>query len=169
MHPSGPIGGTLIIDDDVGLLNSWTRLANSRGLQVSTASSWDEGLALFHVLSPDLVIADYNLPGSKHGLRLLAMIRRLRPSVRLLLISGAVEPSTLAQVEPSDVVDRVLSKGETAEATEVVMKEIRDASDRSGDRTDWRAFATAFLRAEGMATGDLDEIDSQLKNSIDSQ
>jgi CheY-like chemotaxis protein len=157
---------TLIIDDDVALLDTWTRLAATKGYQVLVASSWDEGLALFHTLSPDLVIADYNLPGSSHGLRLLAEIRRLRPSVRLVLISGAVEPSALDRAESLDVVDRVLSKGDSATARSVVLAEIERASNQADRPTDWRAFAAASSAAAGSSSDDLESIDALLSSNV---
>lgn len=157
---------TLIIDDDVDLLDTWTRLAHAKGLAVNTAPTWDEGIALFHILSPDLVIADYNLPGSAHGLQLLAEIRRLRPSVRLVLISGAVEPSKLVEVERLSVVDRVLSKGDAGTATSVVLEEIERASSQATRPTDWRAFATASLAAASSDAEALESVDVLLTSSL---
>ena len=129
----------LLIDDDIDLLDTWTRLAKAKGFTVATASTWDQGLALFHVLSPDLVIADYNLPGSAHGLKLLAEIRTLRPSVRLVLISGAVEPSELKKVEQLGIVHRVLSKGDSATATFAVLDEIERTASQAQLPTDWES------------------------------
>ena len=157
---------TLIIDDDEDLLHSWTRLAQTRGLSVLVASSWDQGLALFHALSPDLVIADYNLPGSSHGLKLLAEIRSLRPSVRLVLISGIVEPSALESAERLGVVDRVLSKGDSARATSVVLEEIERASKQGAAPTDWKSFAAASAVAAAADAQNLDEIDDLLRATV---
>jgi len=160
---------TLIIDDDVDLLDTWTRLAKTKDLEVTTASGWDEGLALFHILSPDLVIADYNLPGSAHGLQLLSEIRRLRPSVRLVLISGAVETSRLDELEALNIVDRVLSKGDSATATSVILEEIASAAAQSRLPTDWRTFAEASLAAASSDNNALDQIDLLLTASIETE
>ena len=164
--PHNAEASALIIDDDVALLDSWTRLARVDGFDVVTADTWDEGLALFHVLSPDLVIADYNLPGSSHGFRLLAAIRRLRPSVRLVLISGVIEPSRLKDVEETGVVDRALSKGDTTTLTCTVLEEIKLTAERSRTPTNWHEFAEAFLHAELVNSADIDWIDHLLTTSV---
>jgi DNA-binding response OmpR family regulator len=94
----------LLVDDDQQLLASVAASAGTSGLDLITAASWDEGLALFHVLSPGLVIADYNMPGSRMGLQLLAEVRRLRPSVRLVLVSGYLDAEDMARVAALDLV-----------------------------------------------------------------
>lgn len=80
------MGLALIIDDDESLLESIRRLADLRDLRLDTASTWEEGLSLFHVIAPCLVIADYHMPNSRNGLQLLAEIKGLQPSVRVILL-----------------------------------------------------------------------------------
>lgn len=93
------MAAALLIDDDQQLLDTIASNATEEGLELRTASTWEEGLALFHILAPTLVIADYNLPGSTHGLKLLLEVKRLRPSVRVILVSGVVNPDELRKVE----------------------------------------------------------------------
>lgn len=161
-----PLATALLIDDDLALLDTWRRLASNSGLEVETASTWDEGLTMFHILSPDLVIADYRLPGSAHGLTLLHEIRRLRPTVRLVLISGEVEPSELAKAEALGVADRVLSKGDSAAALEAVLEEIERAHNSASSRTDWRQFAEAARSASGVNVQALRDLDQLLTSSM---
>ena len=108
--------------------------ASSVGLELKTAATWDEGMALFHALSPELVIADYNLPGSTHGIQLLAEVRRLRPSVRLLLLSGVVGTDALDEAKRIGAAHRVLAK--TSESIPVILKEIQKASASAEEHTD---------------------------------
>jgi DNA-binding response OmpR family regulator len=48
----------LLIDDDTALLESVHRTARLAGLEALTAATCEEGIRLFHLHSPDLVIAD---------------------------------------------------------------------------------------------------------------
>jgi ActR/RegA family two-component response regulator len=155
----------VVIDDHAEFLKSLRRAAELTGLEIETSETWEEGLALFHVHSPELVIADYNLPGSKRGLQLLAELRRMRPSVRLVLISGVIdaEDAKEIQAEASEVVDRVLLKLDAAELTPLLLEEIKSAKARAAKATDWREYARAYKRAEGVSQAKLDALDARLQ------
>lgn len=146
----------LLIDDDQGLLTSLTRVAKKAGHELLTASTWDEGLAQFQVYSPSVVIADYNLPGSRHGLQLLAEIRRLSPSVRLLILSAYIDGDDSSAIEATGLVDRALPKT-APNVIDEILAELGDARDRSGQGTDWVTYARA---SEAAAQVSKDEIDN---------
>jgi CheY-like chemotaxis protein len=69
----------LLIEDDPDIIRTAASLIRDEGFLLETASSWDEGLDKFYAYSPDVVISDYNLRGSKMGLTLLLEVSRLRP------------------------------------------------------------------------------------------
>ena len=155
----------LLIDDDIEVLASLERSVSTEGLQVRTASSWNDGLAQFYVLSPDLVIADYNMPGSKHGLQLLAEVRNLRPSVRLVLVSGVLEESDLESVHQLGIVDRVLPKG--TQTVDALIEEIRNASQAMQNPTNWETFARLHGEAGRVSPTDLDALDRRLARKVE--
>jgi len=157
----------LFIDDDPQLLETIATNAAESGLQLRTASTWDEGLALFHVFAPTLVIADYNLPGSAHGLRLLLEVKRLRPSVRVILISGVVNPDELDRVKSLGVVDRVVSKGSAVETTKQLLEEIASATLTQSDPTNWPALAQAYIDHRGVDQSSVDELDDRLRTQAE--
>src|SRR5216684_3471540 len=120
----------LLIDDDAGIATSLSRAAGLAGLELVTAASWEDGLAQFQVHAPKLVIADYNLPGSAHGLILLAEIRRLTPAVRLILLSAYIDDKDVTEIEALGLVDRAIPKL-GSDTTELLLAEIADAKARS--------------------------------------
>lgn len=155
----------LLIDDDAGIRTSLARAADLAGLTLDTAASWEEGLAAVQVYAPELVIADYNLPGSKHGLKLLMEIRRLSPSVRLLLLSAYIGDSDVADIEGLGLVDRAIPKTGAANTTDELLAEITEAKRRSQEDTDWAAYAAASRQAKTVDQSDLDALDTRLKKS----
>jgi CheY-like chemotaxis protein len=158
---------TLVIDDDAALLASLQAAARLSKVELATAASWEEGLVLFQILSPDLVIADYNLPGSKHGLRLLARIRRLRPSVRLVLVSGYFEEADLEKVMELGIVDRALTKGSAADTAHALIEEARAAGLRDATPTDWVGYSKAYLASAAVSEDELRSLDALLTSRIE--
>jgi DNA-binding NtrC family response regulator len=161
------MSATLVIDDDTALLASLEAAARLSKIDLVTASSWDEGLMLFQILSPDLVIADYNMPGSQHGLRLLARIRQLRPSVRLVLVSGYLDEDDIAKVMTLGVVDEARTKGTSLETASALTEEARVASAAAGTPTDWVAYARAYISSTRLSDEDLDSLDALLTAKVD--
>ena len=153
------MGLALLIDDDQSLLNSIRRLADLNNLSLDTAYTWDEGLGLFHVLSPSVVIADYHMPNSKNGLQLLAEIKRLRPLIRVVLVSAYITDEDVKRVEALEIIDRALRKTDLLQTVENIVDEIRFANESDDDETDWLAFAEARVRASKTSSEDLDRLD----------
>src|ERR1035437_171441 len=100
----------LVIDDEATFLEPLKALLEARGIEADYETTWEGGREAFRVAQHELVIADYNLPGSDHGLLLLSAIKVLNPATRLVLMSGQLGPEVRAQVE--GVVDRFLEKVE---------------------------------------------------------
>ena len=102
---------TLIIDDDIRILDSLWRLTQLKGFEIATATTWEEGIAAFQAISPKLVVSDHNLSGSRNGTELLTEMGRLNPSARLILLTGDVEAIRHLEAGNGDVIHRVLLKG----------------------------------------------------------
>ena len=153
------MGFALLIDDDLSLLESIRRLAALKDLGLDIAATWDEGLGLFHVLGPSVVIADYHMPGSRNGLKLLAEIKRLRASVRVVLVSAYINDEDVERVEALNIVDRALRKIDLIKTVENILDEIRCANESDDERTDWVAFANACVRAAKASDEELDQLD----------
>lgn len=153
----------LLIDDDPEVIRAASDVIRSQGLLIETASSWEEGLDKFYAYSPDVVISDYNLPGSKMGLALLLEVSRLRPSVRLVLISAYLNEDDVEAIRRLNLVDDVIRKTNPMASAKAVIDEVKRASQRVNDPTDWGAFASASLRVSGVDATALETLDGFLQ------
>lgn len=159
------MGCALMIDDDGPLLESMKAVADLNGLHLDTANSWEAGLATFHALAPDLVICDYDMPGSRHGLRLLAEIRRMRPSTRLILFSGYIDGADIRRLLALGLVDQALSKG-SAENQRELLDEIRRAADSDRSGGGLKEQAEAHISASRVTEHALDELDAIMRRKV---
>ena len=158
------MGLALLIDDDLPLLESIRRAADLNELVLETAATWDEGLGLFHVLGPSVVIADYHMPNSRNGLQLLAEIKRLRPSIRVVLVSAYINGEDVERIEALNIVDRALRKIDP-QTIEKILDEIRCANRNDDSHTDWVAFANARVRAAKASYEELDRLDEFFRSN----
>ncbi len=77
----------LIVDDEIGVLRSLKRVLVRRGHTVRTAMRVTEALALLDELIPDVVLADFKMPG-RNGGELLSIVAARLPAARRVLMSG---------------------------------------------------------------------------------
>ncbi len=81
----------LCIDDDPAILALRKHHLERKGYEVLQAQSGPEGVALLTVREVDCVLLDYNMPGM-NGDRVAREIKRLRPAIPVLLVSGGTVP-----------------------------------------------------------------------------
>jgi ActR/RegA family two-component response regulator len=155
----------LLIDDDLALLESVKRAVEAYGLEISTASTWEEGLARFQAMSPNLVIADYNLPGSRRGLSLLFEIANLQPSVRLVLFSAYLSDEDVAEVEGLPFIHRAFRKTDAVATARAILDEVRMAAEASKRPTDWAAYGQAAERTGAVSADALRKLDEYLSTN----
>lgn len=77
----------LLIDDEELVRLTLREMLLSAGHTVADAANGREALAQFEAAAPDLVITDILMP-EQEGLQTIAQIRKLRPQVRIIAISG---------------------------------------------------------------------------------
>lgn len=80
----------LCIDDEPTGLMVRKILLQGQGYEVLTALSGPEGLELFVANPVDAVVVDYAMPGM-NGDQVAAEMKRLKPSVKILLYSAYVD------------------------------------------------------------------------------
>jgi two-component system nitrogen regulation response regulator NtrX len=77
----------LIVDDEPAIQSSLRGVLEDEGYRVTAVGSGEDALAALTDASPDLVFLDIWMPG-QDGLATLAEMRRLRPEVTVVMISG---------------------------------------------------------------------------------
>jgi signal transduction histidine kinase/ActR/RegA family two-component response regulator len=115
----------LIVDDDELILRSTRMLLEVLGHGVTAARSGEAALELLEGgLRPDLVLLDMNMPGMG-GKGTLPLLRGLRPTVPVLLVTGRADQDALDLVEAHAGVT-LLAKPFTIEE---LQQRIHDASE----------------------------------------
>ena len=99
----------LCVDDEPSGLNLRQLILERKGYLVSTARTASEGLALFKGKDFDLVVTDHLL-GRDTGTAMAKEMKRLRPFVPIIVLSGATDTP-----EGIEIADAFLSKAEGPE------------------------------------------------------
>lgn len=81
------LGTVLIVDDDEDILRFMSETLTQEGYRAVLAPNGSEGLRLFRIHKPDLIISDLRMPKTD-GFELLQMIKNESPDTPFLLTSG---------------------------------------------------------------------------------
>ena len=87
----------LCIDDDEAVLRYEKALLERSGYAVITASSAQQGLRLATMCKCDAVLLDYEMPGT-NGHQVALAIKRVRPDLMVIMLSGSNVPSAALEV-----------------------------------------------------------------------
>src|SRR5438477_532096 len=77
----------LLIDDEADVQYSFQRIFDSPDIELTTASSGEEGLRLIPKLQPDLVVMDVRM-GGLSGLETLRRIRQMDSKLLVILMTA---------------------------------------------------------------------------------
>ncbi|PWT99856.1 MAG: hypothetical protein C5B51_26250 [Terriglobia bacterium] len=100
----------LLVDDNRDGLTVRRLLLEELGCQVHVAGGGEEALQLFAAETFDVVVTDYRMP-RMNGVELIGRIRECRPEMRIILLSGFVEP--LGLTEQNTGANAVIAKSAT--------------------------------------------------------
>lgn len=107
----------LIVEDDKAIMEGMTLLLETFGFKVAKALTSERALKLSKQFKPDLIIADYRLPGKVDGLDLIDTIRKYHDmSIPAILVTGDTAPDRIKNIDNADVI--VLYKPVEAEVLE---------------------------------------------------
>ena len=77
----------LVIDDEPSILLMIKKMIEKAGHEVDIALNGTEGLELFEINTPDLIITDIIMP-QKEGLEIILELRKKHPDLKIIAISG---------------------------------------------------------------------------------
>lgn len=154
----------MLIDDNEEFSASIQRVFQDAGIALDLASTWQEGYEKFQVSLHELVIADYNLPGSDNGLKLLASIKQLKPSSKLILISGMIASVPADKIKIQGLVDDYFEKDVDISAK--LINEAKEADIRAKSKTDWKSVAKTHIAGIKIEEAFVKDIDDLLREDI---
>ena len=151
----------LLIDDEDYLIEPLADAFEDEGMGLDTARDWSSGMGLFQVVGHELVIADYDLQDAKTGLQLLAEVKVLAPSTRLVLISGRLDETAIGLVRDAAVADAFLERTQP-DFLARLLDEGRRAVQRAA-QTDWQAVGTDYPRGENVNLRAIKRLEESLR------
>jgi two-component system CheB/CheR fusion protein len=102
-------GAILIVEDDPTMREMLELLFADENYRTHSAADGREALTMVAQgrARPDIVIADYNLPGGLTGLQVVAGVRKtLRREIPVVILTGDISTGTLREIARNDCVQR---------------------------------------------------------------
>src|SRR5258708_28530094 len=109
----------LVVDDEPAILHAFRRAFQGPGLDMLTAESAAEGLALAETRHPDVVILDIQLP-DMNGLEALRRLRALDARALVIFITGKSTTDTAIKAMKSGAFDYLLKPLELTQLRQAV-------------------------------------------------
>jgi two-component system CheB/CheR fusion protein len=100
-------GSLLIIEDDPTLLDLLALLFEDEGHRVAVAQDGKQALALASSggVRPDVIVADYNLPGGMNGLQIIQGLRELlHREIPAVIMTGDISTITSQNIAPTNCI-----------------------------------------------------------------
>src|SRR6195256_5234568 len=118
----------LLIDDEVDVQYSFQRIFDSPEVELTTASSGEEGLKIIPRLKPDLVIMDVRMGGIT-GLKTLRRIREADARLPVILMTAYGTTQTAIEAMKLGAYDYLLKPFDVPKLKEIVFNALKAASD----------------------------------------
>src|SRR5512147_1821588 len=118
----------LLIDDEADVQYSFRRIFDSPEIELTTASSGEEGLKLIPKIKPDLVIMDIRMGGIS-GLETLRRLRQLDSKLPVILMTAYGTTQTAIEAMKLGAYDYLLKPFDVPKLKQVVFGALKAAHD----------------------------------------
>src|SRR6516165_9871873 len=118
----------LLVDDEADVQYSFRRTFDSAEIELTTASSGEEGLRLIPKLKPDLVIMDVRM-GGMTGLETLRKIRQMDSRLLVILMTAYGTTQTAIEAMKLGAFDYMLKPFDVVKLKEIVLNALKAAND----------------------------------------
>ena len=118
----------LLIDDEADLRYSFQRIFDSPEIELTTASSGEEGLRIIPKLKPDLVIMDIRMAGI-NGLETLRRIRQMDSKLLVILMTAYGTTQMAIEAMKLGAYDYLLKPFDVPKLKEIVANALKAARD----------------------------------------
>src|SRR4029077_14003132 len=118
----------LLIDDEADVQYSFQRIFDSPEVELTTASSGEEGLRLIPKLKPDLVIMDVRM-GGMSGLETLRRIRQMDSKLLVILMTAYGTTQMTIEAMKLGAYDYLLKPFDVPRLKEIVASALKAARD----------------------------------------
>src|SRR6516162_6792591 len=118
----------LLIDDETDVQYSFQRIFDSPEIELSTASSGEEGLKLIPKIKPDLVIMDVRMEGMS-GLETLKRMRQMDSKLLVILMTAYGTTQTAIEAMKLGAYDYLLKPFDVPRLRELIEQALKAARD----------------------------------------
>src|SRR5437764_10496879 len=118
----------LLIDDEVDVQYSFQRIFDSPEVELTTASSGEEGLKLIPKLKPDLVVMDVRMGGIT-GMETLRRIRQIDSKLLIILMTAYGTTQTAIEAMKLGAYDYLLKPFDVPKLKDLVSNALKAARD----------------------------------------
>src|SRR5215472_3256210 len=119
-----PMSKLLLIDDEADVQYSFQRIFDSPEIELTTASSGEEGLRLIPKLNPDLVLMDVRM-GGMTGLETLRRIRQMDPRLMVILMTAYGTTQTAIEAMKLGAYDYLLKPFDVPKLKELIANALK--------------------------------------------
>ena len=141
----------LLIDDDKDVHYAFQRNFDSPEIELTTASSGEEGLRVIPKLKPDLVILDNRMGAGMTGLETLRRIRQVDSKLLVILMTAYGTTQTAIEAMKLGAYDYLLKPFDVPKLKEVVLNALKAAREtREGSRYNFEPGGHPLLQPEDL-------------------
>src|SRR5689334_21626038 len=127
-YPDSLMSRLLLVDDEADVQYSFQRIFDSPEIELTTASSGEEGLKLIPKIKPDLVLMDVRM-GGMTGLETLRRIRQMDSRLLVILMTAYGTTQTAIEAMKLGAYDYLLKPFDVPKLKEIVATALKAAND----------------------------------------